>query len=172
MKNVATYSSEGALIQDCQKVNFFYGPNGSGKSTISNFLSNPAASQYNISSIKAYKRNNPIKTSYELLWQELKEGSNTSLITTQNIMRRILENYFSMLGKAKDDTIVDSFATIEEKMICRSLLSWINDGSHSIPDDLYIDSYTDSIDRYKEIFKEVFIKMGHEAHYKMMMGES
>lgn len=126
----------------------------------------------NISSIKAYKRNNPIKTSYELLWQELKEGSNTSLITTQNIMRRILENYFSMLGKAKDDTIVDSFATIEEKMICRSLLSWINDGSHSIPDDLYIDSYTDSIDRYKEIFKEVFIKMGHEAHYKMMMGES
>lgn len=42
----------------------------------------------------------------------------------------------------------------------------------TIPDDLYIDSYTDSIDRYKQIFKEVFFKMGHEAHYKMMMGES
>ncbi len=65
---------------------------------------------------------------------------------------------------------MDSFSTIEEKMICRSLLSWINDGSHTIPDDLYIDSYTDSIDRYKEIFKAVFIKMGHESHYKMMMG--
>lgn len=98
--------------------------------------------------------------------------TNASLITTQNIMRRILENYFSILGKTKDDTIVDSFSTIEEKMICRSLLSWINDGSHTIPDDLYIDSYTDSIDRYKQIFKEVFFKMGHEAHYKMMMGES
>ena len=80
--------------------------------------------------------------------------------------------YFSILGKTKDDTIVDSSSTIEEKMICRSLLSWINDGSHTIPDDLYIDSYTDSIDRYKQIFKEVFFKMGHEAHYKMMMGES
>ena len=125
----------------------------------------------NISSIKAYERNNPIKTSYELLWEELKSNTNASLITTQNIMRRILENYFSILGKAKDDTIVDSFSAIEEKMICRSLLSWINDGSHTIPDDLYIDSYTDSIDRYKQIFKEVFIKMGHEAHYKMMMGE-
>ncbi len=102
----------------------------------------------------------------------MKEGSNTSLITTQNIMRRILENYFSMFGKVKDDTIVDSFATIEEKMICRSLLSWINDGSHSIPDDLYIDSYTDSIDRYKQIFREVFVKMGHGAHYNMMMGIS
>lgn len=126
----------------------------------------------NISSIKAYERNNPIKTSYELLWEELKSNTNASLITTQNIMRRILENYFSILGKTKDDTIVDSFSTIEEKMICRSLLSWINDGSHTIPDDLYIDSYTDSVERYKQIFKEVFIKMGHEAHYKMMMGEA
>ena len=126
----------------------------------------------NISTIKAYERNNPIKTSYELLWEELKSNTNASLITAQNIMRRILENYFSILGKTKDDTIVDSFSTIEEKMICRSLLSWINDGSHTIPDDLYIDSYTDSIDRYKQIFKEVFFKMGHEAHYKMMMGES
>lgn len=126
----------------------------------------------NISTIKAYERNNPIKTSYELLWEELKSNTNASLITTQNIMRRILENCFSILGKTKADTIVDSFSTIEEKMICRSLLSWINDGSHTIPDDLYIDSYTDSIDRYKQIFKEVFFKMGHEAHYKMMMGES
>lgn len=126
----------------------------------------------NISSIKSYERNNPIKTSYELLWEELKSNTNASLITTQNIMRRILENYFSILGKTKDETIEDSFSTIEEKMICRSLLSWINDGSHTIPDDLYIDSYTDSIDRYKQIFKEVFVKMGHEAHYKMMMGES
>ena len=123
----------------------------------------------NISSIRAYERNNPIKTSYELLWEELKSNTHASLITTQNIMRRILENYFSILGKTKDDTIVDSFSTMEEKMICRSLLSWINDGSHSIPDDLYIDSYTDSIERYKQIFKEVFVKMGHEAHYEMMM---
>ncbi len=42
----ATYSSDGAVVEDCQKVNFFYGPNGSGKSTISNFLSNPVAPQY------------------------------------------------------------------------------------------------------------------------------
>lgn len=125
----------------------------------------------NISSIKAYERNNPIKTSYELLWEELKSNTNASLITTQNIMRRILENYFSILGKTMNNTIVDSFSTIEEKMICRSFLSWVNDGSHTIPDDLYIDCHTDSIARYKQIFKEVFFKMGHEAHYKMMMGE-
>ncbi len=123
----------------------------------------------NITTIRAYEKNNPIKTSYELLWQELKDNTNSSLVTVQNIMRRILENYFSILGKSIDDTIVSSFETAEEKMICRSLISWINDGSHTIPDDLYIDSYSDSIDRYKEVFKEIFIKMDHKAHYEMMM---
>ena len=84
-------------------------------------------------------------------------------------MRRILENYFSILGKDIDERIIDSFDSTEDKMICRSLISWINDGSHSIPDDLYIDSYTDSVDRYKVIFREIFIKMDHKAHYDMMM---
>jgi len=123
----------------------------------------------NVSSIRSFGKVNPIKTSYELLWQELKTNTNASLVTTQNIMRRIIENYFGILGRKVDDTIIDSFPTTEEKIICRSLISWINDGSHSIPDDLYIDSYTDSVERYKIVFKEIFIKMGHEAHYNMMM---
>lgn len=123
----------------------------------------------NISSIRAFEKNNPIKTSYELLWQELKTNTNASLVTTQNIMRRILENYFSILGKDIDEKIINSFATTEDKMICRSLISWINDGSHSIPDDLYIDSYIDSVEHYKAIFKEIFIRMDHKAHYDMMM---
>ena len=40
MKDCATYSAEGIVIADCQKINFLYGPNGSGKSTIGNYLSN------------------------------------------------------------------------------------------------------------------------------------
>ena len=123
----------------------------------------------NISSVRSFGKINPIKTSYELLWQELKTNTNASLVTTQNIMRRIIENYFGILGKKVDDTIIDSFNTTEEKIICRSLISWINDGSHSIPDDFYIDSYTDSVERYKLVFKDIFVKMGHEAHYNMMM---
>lgn len=123
----------------------------------------------NISSVRSFGKVNPIKTSYELLWQELKTHTNASLVTTQNIMRRIIENYFGIFGKKVDDTIIDSFNTTEEKIICRSLISWINDGSHSISDDFYIDSYTDSVERYKLVFKDIFVKMGHEAHYNMMM---
>lgn len=123
----------------------------------------------NITSIRSFEENNSIKTSYELLWQELKTNSSASSITIQNIMRRIIENYFSILGKDVDEKIVNSFDTTEDKMICRSLISWINDGSHSIPDDFYINSYTDSVERYKRVFRGIFIKMDHKAHYDMMM---
>lgn len=124
----------------------------------------------NISRINSYGLDNPIKTSYELLWKELKNNTNASLVTTQNIMRRILENYFGILGKSIDDTIINSFDSVEEQLICKSLLSWINDGSHTIPDDLYIDSYSDSIEKYKLVFKDIFYKMEHISHYNMMMG--
>ena len=52
MQNCATYPAEGVVIEDCQKVNFFYGPNGSGKSTISNFLYNQIAPDYALCEIK------------------------------------------------------------------------------------------------------------------------
>lgn len=124
----------------------------------------------NISHIKPYGMKNPIKTSYELLWQELKDCTSGSLVTTQNIMRRIIENYFGMLGNRKYDYVAKRFKTIEEQMICKSLFYWINDGSHTIPDDLYIDSYSDSVEKYKKVFKEIFFVTGHNAHYDMRMG--
>lgn len=125
-----------------------------------------------ISSIASYGMENPISTSYELLWKELKENNSAALVTVQNIMRRIIENYFNMLGRGKDQSIIHSFSSIEDQMICESLFYWINDGSHTIPDDLFIDSYSDSIEKYKAIFHQIFTVTGHEAHYNMMMGIS
>ena len=122
-----------------------------------------------IAEIKAYGMENPISTSYELLWQELKDNTGASLISIQNTMRRIIENYFSMLGDRRDDYLVEKFESTEDKMIARSLLYWINDGSHSIPDDFFIDPYTDAIPRYKKVFRDIFDKSGHLPHYNMMM---
>ena len=123
-----------------------------------------------ISKIESHGQVNPISTSYELLWRELKDDHTASVVTIQNTMRRIIENYFGMLGTRKYDHVIAQFETAEEKMICESLFYWINDGSHSIPDDLYIDSYSDSVEKYKAVFRRVFIAAGHEAHYNMMMG--
>lgn len=125
----------------------------------------------NKSEILPYGRSNPIKITYELLWKDIKNPNSSSMISVQNTMRRIIENYFSLLGSKErlDDVLINSFETIEEKTICKSLLYWINDGSHSIQDDLYIDNYNDSVDKYIEVFRNIFIKTGNEAHYKMMM---
>ena len=84
-------------------------------------------------------------------------------------MRRILENYFRMFGGIRDDYFIKKFESTEEQMIVRSLLYWIDDGSHSIQDDLFIDSQTDNVPRYKKVFKDLFIKSGHISHYNMMM---
>lgn len=123
-----------------------------------------------VAEINAYGMKNPISTSYELLWQELKDNNSASLVSVQNTMRRIIENYFGMLGGRRDDYLVEQFESAEDKMIARSLLYWINDGSHSIPDDLFIDPYTDAIPRYKKVFKDLFEKSNHLPHYNMMMG--
>ena len=96
--------------------------------------------------------------------------SHISVVSLQNTMRRILENYFGMLGKRRDSYITGSFSTLEEQMLCRSLLYWINDGSHSIPDDIQIDNTFESVENYKKIFKDIFYNTGNADHYDMMMG--
>ena len=126
----------------------------------------------NVSTIESYGTNNPIQNSYELLWSELQNPKNISAITIQNIMRRILENYFKILGKYKDDDLILKFGNKQEQEICRSLLCWINDGSHCIPDDLFVELPDSVIDKYSDVFRNVFINMGHIEHYNMMMGIS
>jgi len=122
-----------------------------------------------VTGLQSFEMNNPIKSSYELLWQELKSDEVKSTLTIQNIMRRIIENYFRLIGKYRDEYLILKFETKEEQEICRSLISWINDGSHSINDDLYVELQDRTIEVYKNIFKDIFVKTKHEGHYNMMM---
>lgn len=122
-----------------------------------------------VTGLQSFEMENPIQSSYGLLWQELKSDETKSNLTIQNIMRRIIENYFKLLGKYGDDKLIQKFKSKEEQEICRSLISWINDGSHSINDDLYIELQDRTIETYKKVFKDIFIKTNHEGHYNMMM---
>ncbi|MGL2506049.1 ATP-binding protein [Helicobacter pylori] len=126
----------------------------------------------NVSKIKDYKEN-PIKNSYELLWQEVKQAkeNNASWVSLQNVMRRIIEYYFRILGDFKhNDSLSECFENIEEERVCNSFISWFNDGSHGISDDLFVQSQDTSIETYLKVFEKIFEITGHEAHYKMMMG--
>ena len=123
----------------------------------------------NKTSINFHEQKNPINSAYELMWKELKDKNCRSVISTQNVMRRILENYFKILGKLSDEDIIAKFEKSEEQQICLSLIHWINDGSHCIPDDLFIQAIDDQIEIYLRVFKNIFINSGHLSHYDMMM---
>ncbi len=113
---------------------------------------------------------NPIKTSYDLLWAEVRR-SDRSTLAIQNTLRRILENYFKILGGVDSDKICAMFAG-QEKLICKSLFSWLNDGSHFTHDDLYISIDSSQVENYLKVFRAIFDKAGHLAHYKMMMSNA
>lgn len=118
-----------------------------------------------VTKLESYPEN-PIKTSYELLWAELRRADRSNL-TIQNTLRRILENYFKILGNVDFEDICAKFEG-REKLICRSLLSWVNDGSHFAHDDIYISDGT-AVTIYLKVFKDIFYKLKHDAHYRMMM---
>ncbi|CAN7508398.1 AAA family ATPase [Pseudomonas sp. LjRoot277] len=113
---------------------------------------------------------NPIKTSYELLWAELRKPQIQSL-TIQNTLRRILENYFKILGGVDLNNLYQHFEG-EEVIHCRSLISWVNDGSHYTHDDLYVAIEQPMVASYTKIFFKIFKVTEQMPHYKMMMGDS
>ncbi|UOS38712.1 ATP-binding protein [Helicobacter pylori] len=136
----------------------------------------------NVSKIEKFEEN-PVKNSYELLWHEVRlakekqvkekqaKENNISWVSLQNVIRRIIEYYFRILGGFKhNDSLSECFENIEEKRVCNSFISWFNDGSHGISDDLFVQSQDTSIETYLKVFENIFKKTGHEAHYKMMMG--
>ncbi|SLM49421.1 conserved protein of unknown function [Nitrospira japonica] len=113
---------------------------------------------------------NPIKTSYDLLWAEVRSPHYSNL-TIQNTLRRILESYFKILGGVDPDSICGMFEG-KDKLLCKSLFSWVNAGSHHALDDLYVSSDDSAAEAYFRVFREIFEKSQHIAHYKMMMGDT
>lgn len=48
----------------------------------------------------------------------------------------------------------------------------LHDGSHYAHDDLYVSIDESMVDSYLKVFRAIFEKSQHGAHYKMMMGEA
>ena len=117
-------------------------------------------------SIKEHEKN-PIKTSYQLLWTEI-ASENKNCITIFNTMRRILEYYFNILGSMNYESFSDKF-TGQEAHVFSALLSWVNDGSHYVNDDLHVSISDGDIECYHNVFKKIFEHSNHKSHYDMMM---
>ena len=114
---------------------------------------------------------NPIKTAYRGLWEEVraaKQNPPQSPVALQNVMRRILENYFKVMGEVPEDELIAGFSG-SDQMVCRSLFSWLNEGSHAIIEELHYSPTDVSTENFLTIFEAIFDKAGHHAHYAMMM---
>lgn len=120
----------------------------------------------NISMIDRYETC-PIKSSYQLLWDDIKRDS-TDCISLQNSMRRIIEFYFKFLSNIDENKLIEKFDK-NEQVICKSLFAWVNAGSHEIIDDYNISFSNEQIDKFKSVFKKIFEITGHIEHYNMMM---
>jgi wobble nucleotide-excising tRNase len=124
----------------------------------------------NITEIIKHEKN-PIQTSYELLWDEIKDINDQTRITVFNTLRRILEYYFNIIGGMNYEQCINKFEG-EDKIICKALIACINEGSHFVTDDFVMCYETETLDNYLRVFRMIFEKLGHSSHYHMMMGDS
>lgn len=127
-----------------------------------------------VSRVKVFGHINPIRGEYATMWLELKDSYESgNYIVIPNLMRKIIETYFvGMGGMNKRRLIPDNFSSnAEEKAIIKSLAKWMDEGSHRVGDDLYVDDPGGMCEKYMKVFKKLFERLGHESHYRMMMGE-
>lgn len=115
---------------------------------------------------------NPVSTEYERLWSEVRrasQGEQMSIIGLENVLRRILENYFRIAGGIWEEDLVQ-YLEPAERPILRSLFNWVNEGSHGVFENLHYSPGTTTQQMYLDVFRHVFDKSEHAAHYRMMMG--
>ena len=113
---------------------------------------------------------NPVSSSYEMLWAEIRR-KDLSVGAVQNTLRRILESYFKILGGV-DPKSLDRYFEGADKIVCKSLFSWINAGSHGFDDNLHFAVGAASVENHLRVFKAIFEYSTHGAHYRMMMREA
>ena len=116
----------------------------------------------------------PIKTSYQELWSQVSSAircPDSNMPWLPNVLRRILESYFTTLGN-KNIADLGKDMSYEENVVYESLIAWAHSGSHTLMDDEpYMDgSYKNEV--WLKTFEMVFEKNGHKSHYDMMLENS
>ena len=115
---------------------------------------------------------NPISTEYQRLWGEVKravEGDPMNVVGLENILRRILESYFRIMGNGIWEDELAPLLSASERPVLQSLFNWVNEGSHAVFEDVHYSPGPISSQTYLDVFRRVFEKAHQEAHYNMML---
>ena len=120
---------------------------------------------------------NMIRSNYQELWDEVALAASKPDVTAPwlpNVLRRILESYFSTLGGFTNLYKIGEHLSGEEYILHRALIDWAHSGSHTVIDsDDYVQPGV-SNKRWLEAFERVFKGNSgtHTEHYEMMMQEA
>lgn len=131
---------------------------------------------------------NPVQNSYAALWDELKRlyQDENATIPIKNVSRRILDYYFLQLcgfdGKGMRKTVLEvnkpKFVTevegaapdYEKYHLADALLQYLN-STTGIGDELFLSDDGMSVELHKAVFRDIFVSLGQDQHYNMMMGQ-
>ena len=112
-----------------------------------------------------------IQNDYQSYWQILKDAreGNINKVVLPNMMRNILEYYFSFVHK--NDALVKALSDLEtEDAEFKPFYRFINRQSHSDAINIYDMGEVDPV-RFIDKFKQVFNRTGDLNHYRTMIGE-
>ncbi len=119
--------------------------------------------------VEGHGKANPVRTSYQMLWDEL-IADELQPATVKNNIRRILEHYFYVHGNVSVNSLPEYFDDDDpDKLVCHSFVSMIHDGSHSIDDDIVFSSSDPAaVHTYLRVLVRIFEQAGQINHLKLM----
>lgn len=130
-----------------------------------------------ITECKDDRNTSQIRNTYQMLWDAVveaaraKDESDTLRIGITNIVRRIVEGWFSFLGEKvpfPDQPGLD----VSDQRIMRTFEIWSNAGSHTIADDIDQTIDIGSVKQFLKLFQLYFQNRGQSGHFDTMIKKS
>ena len=115
----------------------------------------------------SYNYENPICSSYESLWRMVKSKDNSDVVKL-NCMRQILDYYFNFIGQTDYESLIPQFDE-KDKILAYALISAINQGSHSLAEDIDLSLTYGNLDNLMNVFKRFFELTNQVEHFNLMM---
>ncbi len=108
------------------------------------------------------------------VWNDVSEYKYSFTYTLMIVIRQILEYYFiQMVGYQNADLRKDLLNkkdfSKEDYAAASAMIAMINVGATGFNDGLYYDSSAADLTHLRRVFEKIFIAMGQEQHYNMMM---
>ena len=118
-----------------------------------------------------------IRNTYQMLWDAVVEAaraeneSDSLRISITNIVRRIVEGYFSFLGE-KRSVLNQKEMSVADQRIMMTFEIWSNAGSHTIADDIDQTIDIGSVKQFLKLFQLYFQNRGQSGHFDTMIKNS